>query len=138
MFDRSKGQHQTHTHPFGMTRPRRMAGGSNALGKEAWPAISDLDAQHLAGGPRAHLHCGIAACGGLVGIGRIGRLVARAILDFARSNKVDHIVMGARQSSTMRSLIGSVAGEVAAHAPCTVTVVRNRYTAKPDIVSTIS
>jgi nucleotide-binding universal stress UspA family protein len=54
---------------------------------------------------------------------------ADAILDFARSNKVDHIVMGARQSSTIRSLIGSVAGEVAAHAPCTVTVVRNRYAA---------
>jgi nucleotide-binding universal stress UspA family protein len=53
---------------------------------------------------------------------------ADAILDFARANKVDHIVMGARQSSAMRSLIGSVAGEVAAHAPCTVTVVRNRYT----------
>ena len=52
---------------------------------------------------------------------------ARAILDFARANKVDHIVMGARQSSAMRSLIGSVAGEVAANAPCTVTVVRNRY-----------
>jgi serine/threonine protein kinase len=56
---------------------------------------------------------------------------ARAILEFARSNKVDHIVMGARQSSTMRSLIGSVAGEVAANAPCTVTVVRNRYSTPP-------
>ena len=52
---------------------------------------------------------------------------ASAILDFARSNKVDHIVMGARDSSTLRSLIGSVAGEVAAEAPCTVTVVRRRY-----------
>lgn len=62
--------------------------------------------------------------------------VARAILDFARSNKVDHVVMGARQSSTMRSLIGSVAGEVAAHAPCTVTVVRNRYTSPARVVST--
>jgi serine/threonine protein kinase len=56
---------------------------------------------------------------------------ADAILEFARANKVDHIVMGARQSSAIRSLIGSVAGEVAAHAPCTVTVVRNRYTAPP-------
>ncbi|MBX9454584.1 MAG: universal stress protein [Rhizobium sp.] len=54
---------------------------------------------------------------------------ARAILDFARANKVDHIVMGARQSSALRTLIGSVAGEVAANAPCTVTVVRNRYAA---------
>lgn len=58
---------------------------------------------------------------------------ASAILDFARSNKVDHIVMGARQSSAMRSLIGSVAGEVAAHAPCTVTVVRNRYAAPANV-----
>lgn len=52
---------------------------------------------------------------------------AAAILDFARSNKVDHIVMGARDGSALRSLIGSVAGEVAAEAPCTVTVVRKRY-----------
>ena len=56
---------------------------------------------------------------------------AAAILDFARANKVDHIVMGARDSSTLRSLIGSVAGEVAAEAPCTVTVVRRRYTDIP-------
>jgi serine/threonine protein kinase len=52
---------------------------------------------------------------------------AAAILDFARANKVDHIVMGARDNSALRSLIGSVAGEVAAEAPCTVTVVRKRY-----------
>ena len=58
---------------------------------------------------------------------------ARAILDFARANKVDHIVMGARQASSMRSLIGSVAGEVAAHAPCTVTVVRNRFSPSENI-----
>ena len=58
---------------------------------------------------------------------------AAAILDFARSNKVDHIVMGARDNSALRSVIGSVAGEVAAEAPCTVTVVRNRYTlARPE------
>lgn len=51
---------------------------------------------------------------------------AQAILEFARENHVDHIVMGARAETTMRSLLGSVSGEVAAHAPCTVTVVRNR------------
>ncbi|WP_137157631.1 bifunctional serine/threonine-protein kinase/universal stress protein [Rhizobium sp. FKL33] len=51
---------------------------------------------------------------------------ADAILDFARANNVDHIVMGARAASAIRSLIGSVSGEVAAHAPCTVTVVRKR------------
>ncbi len=49
---------------------------------------------------------------------------ATAILEFARDNHVDHIVMGARAASTMRSLLGSVSGEVAANAPCTVTVVR--------------
>lgn len=51
---------------------------------------------------------------------------ADAILDYARQNYVDHIVMGARAASKVRSLLGSVSGEVAAHAPCTVTVVRNR------------
>lgn len=51
---------------------------------------------------------------------------AQAILNYARENHVDHIVMGARAEAAMRSLLGSVSGEVAAHAPCTVTVVRNR------------
>lgn len=51
---------------------------------------------------------------------------AQAILDYARENHVDHIVMGARAEAAMRSLLGSVSGEVAAHAPCSVTVVRNR------------
>lgn len=51
---------------------------------------------------------------------------AQAILDYARDNMVDHIVMGARANSAMRSLLGSVSGEVAATAPCTVTVVRVR------------
>lgn len=56
---------------------------------------------------------------------------AEAILDFARQNNVDHIVMGARAASTLRSLLGSVAGEVAAHAPCTVTVVRRSVGSAP-------
>ncbi len=50
---------------------------------------------------------------------------AEAILTYARSNNVNHIVMGARAESAKRSLLGSVSGEVAAHAPCTVTVVRS-------------
>lgn len=54
--------------------------------------------------------------------------VAGAVLDYAQANNVDHIVMGARQNSTMRKLLGSVSGKVAAEAPCTVTVVRNRDT----------
>jgi eukaryotic-like serine/threonine-protein kinase len=51
---------------------------------------------------------------------------AEAILDYARANHVDHIVMGARAESLKRRVLGSVSGEVAAHAPCTVTVVRAR------------
>jgi len=49
---------------------------------------------------------------------------ADAILEFARVNQVDRIVLGARQNSFTRSLLGSVSGEVAGQAPCTVTVVR--------------
>ena len=51
---------------------------------------------------------------------------AGALLDYVGVNPVEHIVMGARANSTMRSLLGSVSGEVAAQAPCTVTVVRAR------------
>jgi eukaryotic-like serine/threonine-protein kinase len=49
---------------------------------------------------------------------------AAAILEFAAVNHVDHIVIGARQNSMLRSLLGSVSSRVAAEAPCTVTVVR--------------
>jgi nucleotide-binding universal stress UspA family protein len=49
---------------------------------------------------------------------------AAAILEFAEVNHVDHIVIGARQNSLVRSLLGSVSAKVAAEAPCTVTVVR--------------
>ena len=51
---------------------------------------------------------------------------AEAILEFARVNNVDQIIMGARANSAMRKILGSVSGRVAAEAPCTVTVVRNR------------
>lgn len=49
---------------------------------------------------------------------------ARAILEFAAANRVDHIVIGARQNSLLRNILGSVSAKVAAEAPCTVTVVR--------------
>jgi eukaryotic-like serine/threonine-protein kinase len=49
---------------------------------------------------------------------------ASAILEFAAANHVDHIVIGARQNSALRSLLGSVSAKVAAEAACTVTVVR--------------
>ena len=55
---------------------------------------------------------------------------AETILDYARVNNVDHIVMGARANSTMRKLLGSVSAKVAAEAPCSVTVVRNRAPAE--------
>ncbi|SHH65241.1 serine/threonine protein kinase [Bradyrhizobium erythrophlei] len=49
---------------------------------------------------------------------------ASAILEFAHANRVDHIVIGARQNSLARALLGSVSAKVAAEAACTVTVVR--------------
>jgi eukaryotic-like serine/threonine-protein kinase len=49
---------------------------------------------------------------------------AAAILEFAEVNHVDHIVIGARQNSLVRTLLGSVSAKVAAEAPCSVTVVR--------------
>ena len=51
---------------------------------------------------------------------------AEAILGYAAVNNVDQVVMGARANSTMRKFLGSVSARVAAEAPCTVTVVRNR------------
>jgi nucleotide-binding universal stress UspA family protein len=51
---------------------------------------------------------------------------ADAILEHARVNGVDHIVMGARARSLRRRMLGSVSAEVASEAPCSVTVVRAR------------
>jgi nucleotide-binding universal stress UspA family protein len=51
---------------------------------------------------------------------------AEAVLEFVRHNQVDHLVMGARGHSAMRRYLGSVSSQVAAQAPCTVTVVRPR------------
>ncbi len=51
---------------------------------------------------------------------------AETILEYARVNNVDHIVMGARANSAMRKILGSVSAKVAAEAPCSVTVVRTR------------
>ncbi len=49
---------------------------------------------------------------------------AKALLDYARTNHVDHIVMGARGSSAIRRYLGSVSAKVVAQALCTVTVIR--------------
>jgi nucleotide-binding universal stress UspA family protein len=53
---------------------------------------------------------------------------ASAIVDYARNNQIDHIVIGARGSSPLRRLLGSVSAKVVAEAPCTVTVVRSPET----------
>lgn len=49
---------------------------------------------------------------------------AAAIVDFARRNQVDHIVMGARGRSALRRYLGSVSSQVVAESDCSVTVVR--------------
>jgi nucleotide-binding universal stress UspA family protein len=49
---------------------------------------------------------------------------AGQLVDYARNNRVDHIVIGSRKSSTLRRYLGSVSARVVAEAPCTVTVVR--------------
>jgi len=56
---------------------------------------------------------------------------ASAILRFAQTNHVDHILLGARASSIRRTFLGSVSREVASQAACTVTVVRSRIAAPP-------
>jgi eukaryotic-like serine/threonine-protein kinase len=50
---------------------------------------------------------------------------AHALLDYARDNGVDHLIMGARGVTGMRRILGSVSAHVVAEAPCTVTVVRS-------------
>ena len=52
--------------------------------------------------------------------------VAEALIDYARSNMIDHVVMGARGVTGMRRLLGSVSARVVAEADCTTTVVRVR------------
>ena len=41
---------------------------------------------------------------------------AAALLEFARANQIDHILIGARQDSLLRKLLGSVSAKVAAEA----------------------
>ncbi len=49
---------------------------------------------------------------------------ADALLDFARTHHVDQIIIGARGSSVLRRILGSVSAKVATGALCNVTVVR--------------
>ena len=53
---------------------------------------------------------------------------ATAIVEYARVNDVDHIVIGSRGSSTLRRYLGSVSSQVVAQADCTVTVVKSTGT----------
>lgn len=53
-----------------------------------------------------------------------GSDTAEALLDFARTHHVDQIIIGARGSSAMRRILGSVSSKIAAGALCNVTVVR--------------
>ncbi len=49
---------------------------------------------------------------------------ATALIDYARNNRIDHIVIGARGNSPLRRFLGSVSAKVVTESPCTVTVVR--------------
>lgn len=49
---------------------------------------------------------------------------AEALIDFAKSNHADQILMCARGAGNYRRFLGSVSSQVVARAPCTVTVVR--------------
>jgi serine/threonine protein kinase len=49
---------------------------------------------------------------------------ASAILTYAEQNRVDQILIGARQHSLRHAFLGSVSAKVASEANCTVTVVR--------------
>jgi non-specific serine/threonine protein kinase len=48
---------------------------------------------------------------------------AAAILEYAITNQVDHIIVGARASSSLRGYLGGVCSRVVAEARCTVTFV---------------
>lgn len=49
---------------------------------------------------------------------------AATLIEYARLNNVEHIIIGARGSSALRRILGSVSARVVTEAHCTVTVVR--------------
>jgi serine/threonine protein kinase len=49
---------------------------------------------------------------------------AAALLEYTRSNHVDHILLGAQGTGALRRFMGSVSSQIVAEAPCSVTVVR--------------
>jgi len=50
--------------------------------------------------------------------------IADAIVDYVKTNGVDHVVIGSRGLPTLQRVLGSVSAKVVAMAPCTVTVVK--------------
>lgn len=57
---------------------------------------------------------------------------AQALLDYARANRVDHILIGATTPGIgfergLRPFLGSVASRIAQEAPCSVTIVRPQF-----------
>ncbi|MBV8744038.1 MAG: universal stress protein [Xanthobacteraceae bacterium] len=53
------------------------------------------------------------------------------LVDYARNNQIDHLLLGARGATPLRRYLGSTSTHVVAQAPCTVTVVRTHRTALP-------
>jgi nucleotide-binding universal stress UspA family protein len=47
-----------------------------------------------------------------------------ALVDYARNNQVDHVIMGARGTAPVRRYLGSASTHVVTQSPCPVTVVR--------------
>lgn len=62
---------------------------------------------------------------------------AAAIVDYAKVNDVDHIVIGSRGSSALRRYLGSVSSQVVALAECTVTVVKSTGSSANAVVPSI-
>jgi serine/threonine protein kinase len=52
-----------------------------------------------------------------------------ALVEYARNNQIDHLLLGARGATPLRRYLGSTSTHVVAQAPCTVTVVRAHRTA---------
>ena len=57
---------------------------------------------------------------------------ASAILEFVQANHINQVLIGARQNSVLRKLLGSVSARVAAEASCTVTIVRCNHVERSD------
>jgi nucleotide-binding universal stress UspA family protein len=57
---------------------------------------------------------------------------AHALIEYASSNYVDHILIGAHGAEGLRRLLGGISSRIVAEAPCTVTVVRARRSEKAD------